>query len=296
MDDAALRSAPVRSSRAGREAGGRAGAVVLAAGLAAWIAPPLLALARTSWSTEAGALGPLVLATGAWMLIREMRRSRELRPGPGGWLPTLALLALAVLLYVPALAIGMATLLCMAAWVGLIAVLYGLGGGALLRGCWFPLAYLLLLVPLPFGATLAITTALRGWQAVHAVSLASLLGMEVAVDGNAVFVDQYRLAVEAACAGLGSTVSLLSVGMLYAYLLRGAGVARIALVIAAAIPIAMVANLLRILLLLVAVHLAGSDVLATPIHPLSGFVSFTLAFALLAGLDRAAQPLWRRAR
>lgn len=269
-----------------------AGRLLLAAGVVAWSAPPLLALAQVSWTTEAGALGPLVLATGLWMLVREIRRAAPVA-GPGNLAITLALLVPAALVYVAALAIMMVPALCVAAWAGLIALLYGLTGRAATRACWFPLLYLLLLVPLPYAISATLTAELRGWLSVHAVSIASLLGLEVAVDGNAVFVDQYELAVEAACAGLSSTVSLLSVGLLYGYALRGSGMRRVAVVVVAAIPIAILANLLRILLLLVAVHLGGAGVLATPIHPLSGFASFALAFATLAALDHGIVALRR---
>jgi exosortase len=275
-------------------AGSGAGRFVLAVGLAGWVALPLLALARTSWTTEAGALGPLILATGIWMLARELRRAAPAaRPGD---LPiALALLVPTVLAYVAAQAIMMVTLLSLAAWAGLVIVLYGLTGVRATRMCWFPLLYLLLLVPLPYGISVTATAALRGWLSIHAVSLASLFGMEVAVDGNSVFVDQYQLAVEAACAGLNSTISLLSVGLLYAYGLRGAGIVRVGLVVAAAVPIAILCNLLRILVLLVAVHAGGSGVLATPIHPISGFVSFALAFAILALCDRGVSTVRSRA-
>lgn len=269
-----------------------AGRLLLAAGVVAWVTPPLVALAQVNWTTEAGALGPLVLATGLWMLAREIRRAAPMAE-PGSLAITLALLVPAALIYVAALAITMVPALCIAAWVGVIALLYGLTGRAATRACWFPLLYLLLLVPLPYAISATLTAALRGWLSVHAVSLAALLGLEVAVDGNAVFVDQYELAVEAACAGLSSTISLLSVGLLYGYVLRGSGVRRVAVAIVAAIPIAILANLLRILLLLVAVHVGGADVLATPIHPLSGFVSFALAFAILAAIDHGIVALRR---
>ena len=269
--------------------------MLICAGLAAWAAFPLLALARTSWTTEAGALGPLLLATGLWMLAREIRRAAPVAR-PGDLRLALVLLAAAALVYVAALAITMVPILCLAAWVGPIAVLYGLAGWPKTRACWFPLLYLLLLVPLPYSFSMAATGALRGWLSVHAVSIASLLGLDVAVDGSAVFVDQYQLAVEAACAGLNSTISLLSVGLLYAYALRGAGIWRVGLIIVAAVPIAILANLLRILILLLAVHLGGSSVLETPIHPLSGFLSFALAFAVLAALDQGLATLWRRGR
>ena len=52
--------------------------------------PTMFDVARISWSTEQGAHGPIVLLTGIWLLVRELRASRP-RPRRGNALLTFAL-------------------------------------------------------------------------------------------------------------------------------------------------------------------------------------------------------------
>lgn len=254
---------------------------------AVFLAPCIASLLEGSWTTEAGALGPLVLAAGLATLWSRFRESRALS-APGNPAVTAALLLPAVLIYFAARAINMSAALCAAGWLAMVAVLYCVHGGRVVRACWFPLLFLLIVIPLPYALTVEATAVLRNLLAQGATTLAAWLGLEVAVNGYAVYVDQYELSIESACAGLSSTVSLLAVGLLYAYWVRQAGWRRMAIIAAAAFPVALAANLVRIVLLLAAVHFGGSGLLATPFHPLSGFLSFSLALAMLLVIDRLA--------
>lgn len=261
----------------------------------AFLVPCVSSLLEGSWTTEAGALGPLVLAAGLATLWSRFRESRaDSQPGNAGL--SLALLVPAVLVYLAASAITMSAALCAAGWLAMVAVLYAAHGPRVVRACWFPLLFLLIVIPLPYALTVEATAILRNLLAGGATSLAAWLGLQVAVDGYAVYVDQYELSIESACAGLSSTISLLAVGLLYAYWVREAGWRRIALIAVSAFPVAVAANLVRIVILLAAVHFGGAKVLATPLHPLSGFLSFTLALAMLLAIDRFAFALWRVGR
>lgn len=270
----------------------RASSVFLAIAGAAFLLPCLQSLAQGSWTTEAGALGPLVLACGAGTLWLQLRDSRHLIAPAKPLLPVV-LLALAGLAYIMASAINMSTALCAAGWLAMVAVLLGCCGGAVVRQCWFPLAFLLIVIPLPYTLTIEATAALRNGLATAATGIAINLGLEAAVNGYAVYIDGYELAIESACAGLSSTVSLIAVGMLYAYWIRAAGWRRMLLIASLALPVAIVANLGRILLLMLLVHWGGMRVLAGPLHPVSGFLSFALALGLLLLIDRIAMQAQR---
>jgi exosortase len=272
-----------------------AGDLYLGVASLVFLAPCIESLLEGSWTTEAGALGPLVLAAGLgtlWSRYRECRQSAS--PGNGGI--AAALLVPAALGYLAARAINMSALLCAAGWLALVAVFYAVAGREVVRRCWFPLLFLLIVIPLPYALTVEATAVLRNVLADGATRVAAALGLEVAVNGYAVYVDQYELSIESACAGLSSTVSLLAVGLLYAYWVREAGWKRMALIALAAFPVALLANLLRIVLLLGAVHWGGASVLATPLHPISGFVSFALALAMLLLVDGGAGLAGRLAR
>lgn len=254
------------------------------AGLA-WVVPAVLLLARTTWQTDAGSIGPLTLLLGLVVLTREIGDLPDgLSPG-SAWLAG-GLLAVAIVLYVVATVLSFAMLAVAAAWLGLVVVLYSLSGGAALMRCWFPLAYLLLVLPLPYTLTYAAAARLGAWLALGAVRLLRLLGVELAVRGSTVYVDQYELVVEQACAGLSSTVSLIAIGIIYARWVHRAQPVRLAVLALLSLPLAYIANQLRVAGLVYAVHRQGSSVLGTSLHPLSGLASFALALGLVMLVDR----------
>ncbi|HEY6869877.1 MAG TPA: exosortase/archaeosortase family protein [Novosphingobium sp.] len=261
-----------------------ADAWLMLAGLA-WVVPAVLLLARTTWQTDAGSIGPLTLLLGLVVLTREIGDLPDgLSPG-SAWLAG-GLLAVAIVLYVVATVLSFAMLAVAAAWLGLVVVLYSLSGGAALMRCWFPLAYLLLVLPLPYTLTYAAAARLGAWLALGAVRLLRLLGVELAVRGSTVYVDQYELVVEQACAGLSSTVSLIAIGIIYARWVHRAQPVRLAVLALLSLPLAYIANQLRVAGLVYAVHRQGSSVLGTSLHPLSGLASFALALGLVMLVDR----------
>lgn len=267
--------------------------LVLWLGSLAVLAPCVATLAEGSWTTEAGALGPIVLAAGAATLWSRFRECRALSV-PGSLAVAFLLLIPGAAGYLVGRAINMAVLLSASTWLVLLAVFYLRHGSTVVRRCWFPLAFLLIVIPLPHTLTVEATAELRNLLAGWATGIASAFGLEVAVNGYAVYIDQYELSIESACAGLSSTVSLLAVGMLYAYWVRAAGWRRMAVIALAAFPVALAANLVRILLLLLLVHWGGAKVLATPLHPISGFLSFSLALLMLLLIDQTAAAMRRR--
>lgn len=251
-----------------------------------WVVPAVLLLTRTTWQTDAGSIGPLTLVLGLIVLAREVRAlPADLRPG-SAWIAG-ALLALATGLYLVASVLSFALLAVAAAWLGLVVVLYALSGFAALRHCWFPLAYLLLVLPLPYTLTYSAAARLGTWLALGAVRLLRPLGIDVAVNGSTVIVDQYELVVEQACAGLSSTISLIAIGIIYARWFHRAHPWRLGVLVLLAVPIAYLANQIRVAALVYAVHRQGSGILGSSVHPLSGVLSFGLALGLVMAVDRA---------
>lgn len=250
-----------------------------------WTLPALLMLGRTTWQTEAGSIGPLTLLLGIALLVSDLRKlPAGLAPGAGGlaWVTLAGAMGLGVI----AVMVNFVLLAVAAAWLGLVAVLYALHGAEALRRCWFPLAYLLLVLPLPYSLTYSAAARLGTVLAAGAVTLLRPLGLELAVRGSTLYVDQYELVVEQACAGLSSTVSLIAIGVIYARWIHGARPGRLMALVVLSIPLAFAANQLRVAALVYAVHRGGSAVLATQLHPLSGLVSFSLALGLVMLADR----------
>jgi exosortase len=190
-------------------------------------------------------------------------------------------------IYLFASAIDMVALMAVCVWLAGVATFYSLNGAKLTRACIFPLGFLGLVVPLPYSLSLPANIILRDETAKLSSNLARSLNLETAVDNHFIFVDQYKLAIDTACAGLSSTMSLVAVGLLFAYWMQGIGWRGYLVAVLISVPIALFANILRIVVLLLFVKLLGPDLLDTMVHPLSGVLSF--AFALL--MFAAAQKL-----
>jgi exosortase len=258
-----------------------------------WAVPPLVTLARRVWTTEQGAQGPLILCTGLWALGRESRYVTGSSRGQ----PALVLsaLMLAICAYLLGGMISAVSLQFAAAYLGLIALLYDRVGFAGMRRLWFPLLYLTFLIPLPAPIINWLTGALKLWISGASVDLLGAAGFEVARSNNSLFIDGYELLVEAACSGLNSIVSLLAVGLFYAYV-RGRGWGDAILLGLMIVPIAILANLVRVLLLLLLVHYWGAGMLETFLHEGAGLLMFLFALAGLYVVDQALSPILRRVR
>ncbi|GGB75508.1 hypothetical protein GCM10010833_33410 [Blastomonas aquatica] len=250
--------------------------------------PAAAALARQTWRSEAGSLSPLILLFGLWTVWRMARDSRvQSRSGtPAVWA---AILALSLPLYLVAIMIDSITVIALMAWVISVTVLYAMAGWAMVRACRIPLIFLALVVPLPYALSAYLNALLRGWLSQWSVEISRWIGIDAALEEGNIVVNQYLLSVEAACAGVNSTISLVAIGFLFAFWVYRSHLKGIVLISALAIPIALVANLLRVLCLIALVDLSGPAPLGGLIHPLSGILSFIIALAMLVGVARGIE-------
>jgi exosortase len=261
---------------------------LLALGLAVFIAPVVVGLARNVWTTEQGSHGPLILATGIWLFLHELLGLRDaFRPGS---LPlAVAGVLLGIVAYLLGDLAGVEALHGLGAGIALVAVLYCYAGKAVLRRLWFPILYLFMVVPPPKTLIDMLTGSLKLGLASVTADLLALLGYNVASSGSSIYIDQYELTVAAACAGLNSMVTLLAIGLFYIYLLHRADW-RYALVLAlCVIPIAVIANFARVVFLVLSTHYFGDRMTQNVFHDIAGIATFVLTLGLLFLLDNLLQ-------
>lgn len=257
-----------------------------------WVAPVFVAMATRLWTTEQGAQGPIILVTGLWLLGVRLKQCAALRaPGRAG--VAFAALLPCLLLYVVAGMVNMLTGALLATWAGLIVLLYASHGGRVLRRLWFPLVYLLFLIPPPVMLVDPVVQILKRAIAMQAVGSVAAFGIEVAARGSSLFVDQYELLVAAACSGMNSLFSLAAIGIFYVHVRHDDDWRHAALLALAIVPVALGTNLIRVILLLVAVHIWGVRVLETPLHMATGLAMAALALLLLALIDLSVTPVAR---
>ena len=245
------------------------------------------------WTVEQGAQGPIILVTGLWLLGVRLKHYAALR-SPGRFDVAIVALLPCLLLYVVAIMINMLTGVMLATWAGLVVLLYADHGERVVRQLWFPLVYLLFLIPPPVMIVDPIVQILKRAIAAQAVDSVAAFGMEVAARGSGLFVDQYELQVAAACSGMNSLFSLAAIGVFYIHVRHDDDWRRAALLALAIVPVALGTNLIRVILLLVAVHVWGVRVLDTPLHAATGLAMAALALVLLALIDLSIAPIARR--
>jgi exosortase len=220
-----------------------------------------------------GLLVPLVAAFFVWRK-REVLAPENRRPDNLG----LAVLAVSLVVFLLA-QIWQAFHISAFAFILLLAglALYFLGREAT-RSIAFPLAFLLFMVPLPFINRLSPT--LEAFTASVSTSVVGLLGIPAVNQGSQIQLENSSFVVGAACSGLNSTVALATLVVIFVYVIEGTYRAK-AVLLAMAVPIALVANLFRVSSLLAIAHFFGADVGMKYFHDYSSPVLFLLAFGLL---------------
>ena len=171
--------------------------------------------------------------------------------------------------------------------LGLVALLTGillfLEGWARVRHWLFPLAFLALMVPLPF-IDLA-SPWLESFTAKAATALAQLAGIPAVQQGGEISLPGTTLIVGAPCSGLRSLVTMVTVAVGWVYLVDGRPGAK-ALMLIAIVPIVILANVLRVAILLVVAVLVSPQVALSYYHDWSSPVLFLMALGLLLVLGK----------
>lgn len=164
-----------------------------------------------------------------------------------------------------------------------------------LRAILFPLAFLLLMIPLPSLVFNQVTLPLQLLASRFATSLLQAAGVPVLRDGNVLQLPAMSLEVSEACSGIRSLLSLITLALTYGYLLERRPWVRLALVVVA-IPIAVLANGFRIVGTGLCVHYWSPDRAEGFFHTFSGWIIFLISFALLFLVHRAMRWLpWTHA-
>lgn len=255
--------------------------------------PTMHDVATQSWSTEQGAHGPIVLATGIW-LVAILRRQFVPLIEPGKLWLTLAVLVPALLLYALARITTVLELEGLALYFSLVAVAYGVLGPRVMRMLWFPTLYFIFLFPPPDSLVSTLTQPLKLGISRAAVALFDAFGVPVARKGVIIQVDQYDILVAAACAGLNSIISLSAIGLFYIYMRHNANWRYALLLMVAIIPMALLANFVRVLLLILITYFFGDAWAQGFLHGFAGMVMFAVALLGIFGIDELASPIRRR--
>jgi len=258
----------------------------LAIGLAVLAIPTAVSLATQTWSREDGAQGPLILATGGWLLWRQLPAMRA-GAVPGSSWAVAALLLPSLGLYVAGRAFDFVTLEAAGLYGVGLAVLQANFGSRTLLKVWFPLLYLAFAIPPPSSLIDHLTAPLKHFAAFVTTDGLRLFGLPISREGVTILIAQYQLLVEDACSGMNSLMGLTAISLLYIYLMRRASPVYALLLSVLVIPIAILANIVRIVVIVLVTYAFGDSVGQSFIHVAAGLFLFTTALLLVFALDNA---------
>lgn len=260
--------------------------------LLAWIYTGVARGLWTIWTTNDNySHGPVVPLVSLGLVFARRHRLAAL-PVRGSWLGV-PVLALGCALQIVGLRSDVFTL---QGW-SIVVVLFGLSlallGRAWTRALAFPLGFLVFMLTFPPVVVNQLSFALKEVTIRFAQRVAESLGASMLRDGMTLYLAGGELRVENPCSGLRSLVALLATGALFAGLQRGGRWRRVALFLAA-VPVAMLANGIRITALILVGHYVGVREAGGLVHDVSGYVLYAIALGALFLVRRWLTPRGER--
>lgn len=258
-------------------------------GLLVLYVPTFYDLFNGLWSTEEQAHGPVILALSIWLIFRLWPRMMERSAGKptsvAGWF----VFVIALLFYI----IGRSQQIMLFEissfiWM-LAAILLVKRGSSALKVMWFPLFFMLFMIPLPGTVVIVLTMPMK--MAVSYVTEQVLFWADYPIARNGVIlqIGQYQLLVADACAGLQTLLTLEALGLFYLNVVRHTSVFRNVVLAILIVPISFSANVIRVITLTLITYYFGDEAGQGFLHGFAGMVLFLSALILILGVDTLLQ-------
>ena len=247
-------------------------------------APSILSLIDGPWQTEQEGHGPLIIAASLWLVwqSRDKLKAAVIAPAPIlGW----AVLLCGLLLMFLARTQDVLTVEVFSTIPSLVGCVLLVAGWPWLRILAFPIGFLFFAVPAPDWMIDAATIPLKVFISNLVTQVLYAAGYPIAQNGVMIMIGSYQVLVKDACSGLNSIFALSAIGVFYAYAFRWESKLRSFLLLAAIIPITIIANFLRVITLVLMAYYGGVDLLEGMVHDLTGIGLFVAAVVLLFLFD-----------
>ena len=264
-------------------------------GFAAMYAPVYWWAAGGIWQTDDHGHGPIILAVLIWLFwgLRHEIAAAPTQPLPSlGW----PIFALGLFVYFVGRVFGISILEFGSQPLVVAGTLLLMKGTPALRLAWFPVLYFIFMIPLPGILVDAITGSLKGWIANIVESLLYAVGYPIARSGVILSIGPYQLQVADACSGLHSMFSLSALGTLFMYMMGRKTRLHSAIMLTAILPIAFVANIVRVITLVLVTYYLGDEAGQGFLHGAAGMVLMLVALMFFFLLDKVLDKFLPPAR
>ena len=171
----------------------------------------------------------------------------------------------------------------------LAALLLIMRGNRALKAMWFPLFFMLFMIPLPSAVVDAVTMPMKMAVSYVAENVLFWAGYPIARTGVILQIGHYKLLVADACAGLHTLFTLEALGLLYLNIIRHDSLIRNIALAILIVPISFTANVVRVMVLTLITYHYGDEAGQGFLHGFSGMVLFLTALLLIIGVDSLFQ-------
>lgn len=255
------------------------GPVLILALLITLYIPTFVWLAR-SWDANPyyghGLLIPFVSAFFIWKSRNKLNRTDP----SSMWAP---ILVLGLAMYITGFAVAMHFLSAISLLIVCLALTLRFFGTEGARSMMFPICFLLFMIPPPFLSEIGLQ--LQTVSANGSATIVKAAGMPVVTTGAEISLGESTFVIGLPCSGMHSLISLLALAAVLTYILAGP-IYRKVLLFLSALPIAIFANILRIVSLLLVADQFGADAAMGFFHDLSSLLLFFIALACLVLMAR----------
>jgi exosortase len=154
----------------------------------------------------------------------------------------------------------------------------------------FPVFFMLFMIPVPSQIYSSLTIPLQLFVSNISVLTAKLLGISVYREGNVILNSNFTLQVVNACSGLRTMISLMFISSIFAYFTLKSNFMK-AVLLVSGIPVAVIVNIIRILVIVAALYYFKYDLTTGGGHTLLGVFIFFLALFIIA-LIKGVLSIW----
>jgi exosortase len=252
--------------------------LVLLGGCLFWALWPVLGAMNERWANDPryahGYLVPVFSLALLW-LRRDRLRGDDVRPSAWG----LAFLGLGAALHIIGGLVHHDSVAGLALLPYLAGVCLLVGGWRALDWAWLSIAFLVFMIPLPFTVENALGPPLQYLATTASTYLLQTLGFMAFADGYVIQLDDARIGVVEACSGLSMIMTFIALSTAAALIVKRPLLDRLVLV-ASSIPVALIANIIRITATGILHDKVGGHAADTFYHDLAGWLMIPLALGL----------------
>lgn len=235
---------------------------------------------------EHGYLVPFIVG---WLVFR--KKDKLIKAPSGTHIGGLWLVIAGLLLHV----VGLSSEIKFVSGFSMIIVLLGMSlyllGKAKTKEMLFAIMFIIFMIPIPRVIVLHISFRMKMLAAQAGTYLINLFGITAFRDGSVIRIPGATLTVGSPCSGLRSLIALTALGVLFAYLVDLPRYKKIILFLCS-IPLALLANVLRITLIIWVAYLKGEEFATGKFHDYSGIFTFLFAILGLILVSRLLQ--WKK--